>query len=181
MFRVRLRAGLAVETPPIQRPQGEISAISEPATTTSALPDAAHTCMRVRPRTCMCKNTHTHKSAHTHTSMHPRMLTWTSLRHPIPTRTLQPILPQSWPRPNPYCAAHTPQLPTNHASKPPYTTTSQPQPQSWTHELRDVLTRPHTKAPQVTQCVVQDFAFPSLACPMPCDDTGAHASVCGHV
>ena len=66
MFRVRLRAGLAVETPPIQRPQGEISAISEPATTTSALPDAAHTCMRVRPRTCMCRNTHTHKSAHTH-------------------------------------------------------------------------------------------------------------------
>ena len=40
-----------------------------------------------------------------------RILTWASLRHPIPTRTLQPILPQSWPRPNPYCAAHTTQPP----------------------------------------------------------------------
>ena len=61
--------------------------------------------------------------------------------HPIPTRTLQPILIQSLPQPNPYCAAHTTLSSFNHASNPPDTTTSQPQPPSRTHELIDVLTR----------------------------------------
>ena len=72
--------------------------------------------------------------------------------HPIPTRTLQPILIQSLPQPNPYCAAHPTLSSFNHASNPPDTTTSQPQPPSRTHELIDVLTRQHTSAPQVTHC-----------------------------
>ena len=100
--------------------------------------------------------------------------------HPIPTRTLQPILILSFPQPNPYCAAHPTLSSFTHASNPPDTTTSQPQPPSLTHELIDVLTRLPIPEPHKSLFARRESALPSQTCPMPCNDTSAHASVSWH-